>query len=374
MLHILLLILKIIGIFLAALLGIVALVLIGVLFVPVRYHIEAEGKLGNENPVHVGVKASWLLHIVSVAFAYPEAVCVRVKVFCFTLFDSSKLKKAEGNGKKKKAPPEEEGEKVGNGRDAKAGEPGEAGGAAESDGMKSQAAEEGRLTESGKTGAGQETREEGRKEQEEGQATQETGQETEEEGAEGKEAEEGEDEAEGQVTEREGDAELPEEGIFGKIKAFYLVLKRLFMQFITALKNIEYTIRGICDKINGIVKNIQYYVDILKSEVFRGAWAASKKQLIRILRMLRPRVFRMDLRIGMDNPAATGQILAIYGILYPFVGNNISVDGDFENKVMEGSLLIKGRIRAVVFLVAAFRLFINKNIRRLWKILKKEDM
>lgn len=82
----------------------------------------------------------------------------------------------------------------------------------------------------------------------------------------------------------------------------------------------------------------------------------------------------MDLRIGMDNPAATGQILAIYGILYPFVGNNISVDGDFENKVMEGSLLIKGRIRAVVFLVAAFRLFINKNIRRLWKILKKEDM
>ena len=103
MLHILLLILKIIGIFLAALLGIVALVLIGVLFVPVRYHIEAEGKLGNENPVHVGVKVSWLLHIVNVAFAYPEAVCVRVKIFCFTLFDSSKIKKAEEKKKKKKA-------------------------------------------------------------------------------------------------------------------------------------------------------------------------------------------------------------------------------------------------------------------------------
>ena len=352
MLHILLLILKIIGIFLAALLGIVALVLIGVLFVPVRYHIEAEGKLGNENPVHVGVKASWLLHIVNVAFAYPEAVCVRVKIFCFTLFDSSKIKKAEEKKKKKKAPSEEDGKNEGTGKKEKTDEAGES---KEPAGMELW------------TGA-EDSSSESRSPEEEPKVQ-------EKELAEAGTAE-GEDAAEDKETGREGkeDAELPERGIFGKIKEFFLLLKRLFWQFIAALKNIEYTIRRICDKIKGIVKNIRYYVDILKSEVFRGAWAASKKQLIRILRMLRPRVFRMNLRIGMEDPAGTGQILAIYGILYPFVGNNISVDADFENQVIEGNLLIKGRVSAVVFLVAAFQLFINKNIRRLWKILKKEDV
>ncbi len=55
MLHILLLILKIIGILLAALLGIILLVGICVLFIPIRYSIRAEGKLGEENTVHVGV-------------------------------------------------------------------------------------------------------------------------------------------------------------------------------------------------------------------------------------------------------------------------------------------------------------------------------
>lgn len=70
MLHILLLILKIIGIFLAALLGIVLLVLVCILVVPVRYRIEAEGKLGKDNPVHADVKVSWLLYLINVAFVY----------------------------------------------------------------------------------------------------------------------------------------------------------------------------------------------------------------------------------------------------------------------------------------------------------------
>ena len=163
-------------------------------------------------------------------------------------------------------------------------------------------------------------------------------------------------------------------GIWGKLKAFYLAWKRLLLRLSAALKNMEYTIRKICGKIRKIADDIQYYTDVLKSETFRGAWEVSKKQLLRIGRMLRPKVFRFRLLAGTGDPAGTGQLLAFYGILYPLAGNYVSVEADFEHKVMEGDLLVKGSVTMFVFLLAAFQLFVNKNIRRLLKMLKKEDM
>ena len=50
MLHILFMILKIIGIVLAVAVGILLAAFVCVLFVPIRYHVLAEGKLGEEEP------------------------------------------------------------------------------------------------------------------------------------------------------------------------------------------------------------------------------------------------------------------------------------------------------------------------------------
>lgn len=102
MLHILLLILKIIGMLLAVLLGTVLFVLLCILLVPIRYRVEAEGKLGKENPVRVGIKVSWLLHLIDVAVAYPGAAFLKVRVLCFTVFDSSRKKERKGRGKTRK--------------------------------------------------------------------------------------------------------------------------------------------------------------------------------------------------------------------------------------------------------------------------------
>ena len=69
MLHILLMILKIIGIILLAILGILILLLLVVLFVPLRYQIEAEFP-GDIKKTKFKVKCSWLLHLFSGKFSY----------------------------------------------------------------------------------------------------------------------------------------------------------------------------------------------------------------------------------------------------------------------------------------------------------------
>ena len=78
--------------------------------------------------------------------------------------------------------------------------------------------------------------------------------------------------------------------------------------------------------------------------------------------------------IGMDDPAATGKILSYYGILYPFIGGHVNIVPDFDRKRIEGSVLIKGKVRLFTFIKAALRIYFSKDIRKLLSLFKKEDI
>ena len=88
---------------------------------------------------------------------------------------------------------------------------------------------------------------------------------------------------------------------------------------------------------------------------------------------IRPKRFRVTGTFGFNDPATTGRILMVLGILYPIIGNNIDVTPDFEKEVLEGSILLKGRLSLYFIIVIAIRVFFNKDIRRLYKRLKMEE-
>ena len=67
-----LLILKIIGIILICILGMVLFAVLCALFVPLRYQIEVMREEGEgKPPVVVRVKVTWLLHLINVLLRYP---------------------------------------------------------------------------------------------------------------------------------------------------------------------------------------------------------------------------------------------------------------------------------------------------------------
>ena len=147
-----------------------------------------------------------------------------------------------------------------------------------------------------------------------------------------------------------------------------------FHKLLEALKNIEYTIQGICGKIKNVMENIRYYIDILQGEAFRSVFRNAKKQMIWICRKVKPTKCRINLRAGMEDPATTGQIVAAYGILYPLVGGSVFLQPEFEEKVIEGDVYIKGKITGIIFLIAGLKIALDKNIWRLIKLLKKEGV
>lgn len=334
MLHILLLILKIIGIAIAILAGCIILSLCLALFVPVHYKVELKRTEGEGcPPIEVNAKVTWLLHFVNIRVLYPADIYLRVRILFFTLFRMPEKKKKEKKNvkgeklKKKKSGKNKENDNV-NDEDKYRDK--------DIDKTKEQE-DNGKKTENLKTDKQTEENDEGI-----------------------------EDKGDGSIAE-----EIPEEETqYTKEK---LPLKSRINKISGSIKNIWYTLKGICGKIKEIIENIEYYLEVIKSDTFKKAFLLSKDELFSIFSYIKPRKFIADLIIGAGDPAATGQILSYYGILYPLIGNNVTVTGDFDRKRIEGSVFFKGRIKLFTFLKAVIRIYFNKDIRKLLKLFKKED-
>lgn len=316
MLHIVLLILKIIGIVLGVLVGVLLLAIGLVLFVPVRYRIEATRTEGEGNPpVEAKARITWLLHFINVRVFYPAEVYLKARVLFFTVY---RFPPKEKKAKK---------EKVAAGTKQK---------------NKSNVEKEKKFAEDSHT-----TTYENKADEKKSQSS---------ENVENKNHTEADREEE-QVRD-----EPPKLSIKEKI----IKIKEIF-------QNIWYTLKRICDRIKSVFENFEYYLDVLKSDTFKQAYSLCKDEISSVLSYIKPRKLEADLIIGMDDPAATGQILSYYGILYPIVGHHVTVVGDFDKKRLEGSLLVVGKIKIFTLIKAAIRIYFNKDIRALLKLFNKED-
>lgn len=320
MIGVLLTILKILGIILLVILGIILFLLVIVLFVPIRYDIRVSRKTEDTSFVRLKVRVFWLLHMVNGVFSYPQEAFFRVRFLWFTIFRS------DGGGKS--AAPEKKKEKK------KVKE------VQEEEAVKEELVKEEPVKEATQT---REAREEQPPESVNGSNG------------------------------RFSDGKISEEKVPNEEEAatFKSRLLEFFGKIWNFLKNIQYTITRICDKIKHIVKNIQYYLKILQSDAFRNAWHVCGDETVSLLKSILPRKLEGQLRVGTGDPAGTGQILSVYGILYPLIGNHIDILPDFEQAVLEGELFAKGRITVFRVLKTAWVIYFNKDLRRLIKLLKK---
>ena len=66
-----------------------------------------------------------------------------------------------------------------------------------------------------------------------------------------------------------------------------------------------------------------------------------------------------------------GQILSIYGILFPIIHDKITINHVYDREVIEGDLFIKGRITVFILIMAAIKIYFNRDYKRMIKIFKK---
>lgn len=121
----------------------------------------------------------------------------------------------------------------------------------------------------------------------------------------------------------------------------------------------------IPEKISDFQKLLEKYE---VKEVLQDVW----KEVKHLLRCYGPRRISGYLKFGTGDPAKTGQLLGVMYILLPAKADKFSLEPDFTEAVFETDMHIKGHIRVNHAAAAAWRLFRNKKLRRAIKGLRKE--
>lgn len=143
--------------------------------------------------------------------------------------------------------------------------------------------------------------------------------------------------------------------IVEKIKILIERFKNIAMKVILTLKNAK-------DKVEDIKSFIQDEGNI-------QAFVLGKGQLYRLIKHIKPKKYKINLKFGTGDPALTGQVLGILGMLMPVYKKNAHIIPDFENIILEGDIYMKGRITIAKLLLLGFQLYQDKNIKRCYQMI-----
>lgn len=126
-------------------------------------------------------------------------------------------------------------------------------------------------------------------------------------------------------------------------------------------------IRCSFQKISDKMKEIQAFkekvVSFIQAEEHKKAFQKLMKELLRLLKKLKPKKLKGNVEFGFEDPYKTGSVLAYLSMLYPFYGDNINIQPKFEESVLRGDVYLKGRIRISYMMNMGIRLILNKNVR-----------
>ena len=130
------------------------------------------------------------------------------------------------------------------------------------------------------------------------------------------------------------------------------------------LKRIQYTIYSMYVRIS-MVKAL------LESDAFASAFRLALRKMGGVIRSLLPKSGKAELTIGLDNPADTASVLALYGILSPFLPRGVKVFANFEEPILTGDFRLHGRITCFCILRCGLALWMDGNVRRVVRRFQK---
>ena len=309
MLHVLLLILKITGIVIACILGLVILVVTAVLFVPVRYKVNAD----YHDRFKAQAKVSWL-GILRLMISYDEELDIKAKGFFITVYnnndENSKVSEQKKAKKKKEKKPEEN-----------------IFSASDKDVEK--------LTE---------------KEEKPQIKMAEAVNETKEDVQNVKEA----------VSEDES-GNIQNRSFFNKVKDKCFVIYTKIKEIIKLIRDTVKKISGAADRLKEKVSKAKEFVT---DEDNKALFHFLVEQLKALIKVIRPKKYRINARIGFEDPATMGKVLAYVSILYGMSGVDLSLEPVFGENVKEGSIFLKGNICIFSVLVIALRVYRNEQFKK----------
>ena len=119
----------------------------------------------------------------------------------------------------------------------------------------------------------------------------------------------------------------------------------------------------VIQKIKLIYKNISFYIKLLLHDDTQALLSTFKKQLVKIFKQLIPKTGRANVTLGMDSPDVTAYIYGAYSLLFLKKANRYVLTPDFEKKIIEGDMQIKGWFNLFGIVICALPIVFSKKLR-----------
>lgn len=322
--HMVLFILKIIGIVLLSILGIVLLLLLTVLFVPIRYRLVL--KKEPEEKLRFQGKIRWLLGAISAKISYEEDLAYVVRIFGFPFI------KSDSSEDKDEIEEDQIGAEVFDGAKNTREEP------------------ETEKIEVDKY----EIIDEIIEEKEKNENTSMIEQSKEEEVG----IEERLSEDENRTFEK---MKVPfNEKVKYKIKSFFEKICNVVKSVFYKCKEMWQNVSDGEEKLSDKVSQVWEFLNASETEAGKNVILDALK---RLFGHILPRKWKGFVRFGMSNPANTGKILGVISVIYGLTGALPEIYPEFEQEILEVDLMVKGRIRISYLLRLFLNVWFDKNFK-----------
>ena len=302
-LHILLIILKIIGIIIAVLLGLILLLLVILLCVPVRYRMEASMP-GEIKESTVRGRVTWLLRLIRIDASFEEQELKwRVRIAWKSFGSEPKKEVTHGEENTDREETRKEQRVESSSRLSK---------------MEEESEEEKRTVESSKT------------------------------------VPENVEKGTGEKTEKSPES-IPEKAWrFEKIKC----------TIVKFCDKIKHTVGHAEEKLESLSEKKDKIIKELEDPVHQKAFSKAKKETGKLLKRWKPKVIKGTVCFGFEDPCHTGQALAAFSIIYPFIGEFLSIEPNFERRILKGDVKVRGGFRMVPLVCFLWNLVWCREIRK----------
>ena len=342
MVHIILLILKIAGIVLLSLLGILILLVLMVLFVPVRYNISAD----YHSRLTANIKISWLLNVLRLKASYANDLSVKAYAKCID--DMYVADSSQETAGQYAAGRQNETSGTGNSQDtAVQVEALEAEKAVADKKMVADEALE-KTDEKASRSSSKERLEEIHKKADIKQHI----------------------ESRSNYQHNEDDKHNRQsvsqphkkKDLIGRLKAALNSVKDKLISIKSKFKKL---LKAIVDKKRSAWQKINDLKVIINDEENKELVRLIKKELKELIREITPVKYDVNVRYGCEEPYMTGRILGVIAVIYGITGVQFNITPEFEQKVLEGDIYMKGRVRIYRLLLIALRIYKNNRFRKL---------
>lgn len=126
------------------------------------------------------------------------------------------------------------------------------------------------------------------------------------------------------------------------------------------------------EKLRPQIDKLKMYYAFLQEKENEQVIPFLMQMIKKLLLALFPRKARANLTVGLEDPASTGYLAALTSILYVKTATKVHIIPDFQQKIMQGTYQLKGKVYLYQLIYYIMRVVLDRRVKRLIKMVKEK--